>query len=226
MPIPVVALDQQQTILARPRNAPIYDTEGMNDGVAVPSTLSFFVNLTTFQVANLSQGPSKVFGRDTNLEGTPGGAIPKGSMFLWYDLTAPVSWRQVYAGSATYLSAPANVGLFEEVQRIRRSLAFTFYFADTPYFSEPLEAIPMGVGVDTVMTTVTGSNVFPIKNGRLHRDNRRRATVAGYPVGLTHNEQFSIDYNCYSDFNSPATVSAELYWSPTLHGLFLKGLQG
>lgn len=225
MPIPVVALDQQQTILARPRNAPIYDTEGMNDATAVPSTLSFFVNLATFSVANLSQGPSKVFGRDTNLEGTPGGAIPKGSMFLWYDLTTPVSWRQVViSGSGSYLSAAGNVGLFEEVQRIRRALAFTFYFADTPYFSEPLEAIPMGVGVDTVMTTVTGSNVFPIKNGRLHRDNRRRATVAGYPVVLTQNEQFSIDYTSYSDFQP--TVTAELYWSPTLHGLFLKGLQG
>ena len=222
MAIPVVALDEGKTILARPRNQPIYDTEGTNNAVALPTTLTFFQNLAQFQVANLNDGPAKVFGRDTNLEGTPGGTIPKGSIFLCYDLTTPQSFR------STDLSTGANCALFEEVQRLRRAYFLTFKFADTPYFSEQLECIPQGVGINEVMTTSAnggpGVNIFAIKNGRLDRDNRRRMTVAGYPVVLTQNEQFSIVYGCYSDFQP--TVTAEIYWTPTLHGLFIKGLQG
>lgn len=218
MAIPVVALDQEKTILARPRNQPIYDTEGNNNGVALPISLTFFVNLASFQVANLSQGPAKQFGRDTNLEGTPGGTIPKGSIFLCYDVTCPQSFR------STDLSTVGNVALFEEAQRLRRARFFTFKFADTPYFSEQLECMPQGVGIENVMTTVSGQNVFPIKSGKNDRGNRRRMTVAGYPVVLTQNEQFSIVYGCYSDFQP--TVTAELYDTPTLHGLFIKGLQG
>lgn len=218
MAIPVVALDEGKTILARPRNQPIYDTEGVNDAVALPTSLTFFQNLAQFQVANLNDGPSKVFGRDTNLEGTPGGTIPKGSIFLCYDATTPQSFR------STNLSTAANVALFEEIQRIRRAYFYTFKFADTPYFSEQLECMPQGVGINEVYTTVAGQNVFPIKNGKLDRTNRRRMTVAGFPVVLTQNEQFSIVYGCYSDFQP--TVTAEIYFTPTLHGLFIKGLQG
>jgi hypothetical protein len=223
MPIPVVALDEAKTILARPRNAPIYDTQADASGSAIPTTLSFFANLATFQVTPTGGSAVKQFGLDTNLEGTPGGTIPKGSMFLWYDLTTPVSFRN------TSLSSGLNTGLTEEAQRIRRARALTFLFASTPYFSEPLECIPMGVGVDSMTTTsagaaATGVNIFPIKNGRLHRDNRRRATVAGYPVVLTQNEQFTIQYVAYSDF--APTPTANMWWTPTLHGLFVKGLQG
>lgn len=218
MAIPVVALDEGKTILARPRNQPIYDTEGDNNAVALAISLNFFLNLAQFQVANLSQGPAKVFGRDTNLEGTPGGTIPKGSIFLCYDLTTPQSFR------STDLSTVGNVALFEEVARLRKARYLTFKFADTPYFSEQLECIPQGVGIEAVMTTVAAQNVFPIKSGKNDRGNRRRMTVAGYPVVLTQNEQFSINYGCYSDFQP--TVTAEVYHTPTLHGLFIKGLQG
>lgn len=218
MPIPVVALDEAKTILARPRNAPIYDTQADASGSAIPTTLSFFANLATFQVTPTGGSAVKLFGLDTNLEGTPGGTVPKGSMFLWYDITTPVSVRN------NDLSTVGNVGVTEELQRIRRARALTFLFASTPYFSEALENIPMGVGIDSMTTTVSGVNVFPVKNGRLHRDNRRRATVAGYPVVLTQNEQFTIQFVAYSDFL--VTPSVNIWWTPTLHGLFIKGLQG
>lgn len=225
MAIPVIALDEAKTILARPRNSPIYDSNVDLLSVAAALTLTFFRNLVQFPVVPSVAAQAKVYGKDTNLESASGGAIPKGSMFLCYDLTVPASYRELD------LSTNANVAGFEQIARLRRSRALTFKFADTPFFTEPLAGIPSGVGIDSLMHTGAGggggANVWPVKNGRLHRENRRRMTIAGYPLVLTQNEQFSIEFVSYADFQvTLAATPGDLFWTTYLHGLFIKGLQG
>lgn len=218
MPIPVITLQSDQDIVANPRRQAIYDTEGDNDATAIALKLTCFSNLNQFSVASLSYGPAKVYGRDTNLENTGGGSIPKGSMMLGYDLTIPLSVR------TSDLSATAGQGIFQELWQIRKARWATFRFGETPYFRESLEDIPAGWGVKDVTTTCAAALVTDIGSGRLSRFNRRSLLVNDYPIMITQNEQFAIDLERGSDFS--VTPTYEVYYTPHIHGIYLRGITG
>lgn len=221
MPIPIVTMPEQGKIATRPRRQPVYDTEGDNNSVAIPSKLSFFTRGPgAFQVANLSL--TKVFGRDTSFNGSPG-QIPKGDVLHWYTITVPVAMRGTDPNS--------NAGLlaFEEIQRIKMARAFRFNFSDTPYIDAQLDEMPGGCGIRDVMTTNAGAGlgqtIWPTPTtDEASRKNRYDVCVDGFPTVLTELENFNAAFLAASDFLP--TPGIELWWSVYLHGTYLKGIRG
>ena len=221
MPIPVATLRTDKDILAYPTRQPIYDTEADIASTAINVRLTCFKNLTSFQLgASVTYGPAKVYGRDTNLESQGGGVIPKGSMFLAYSFTLPIDFRGITLATST------NIACYELSRRIRKARWVTFRFGETPYWREPMEEIPSGVGIENVMTTCNESLVTPIANGALSIFNRRSMTLQDLPVMLTQNEQFAVDLQASTDFQPSLASGQELFYSPHIHGIYLKGIQG
>jgi hypothetical protein len=221
MPIPVATLRTDKDILAYPVRTPIYDTEADIASTAINVKLTCFKNLAQFQLGtSVSLGAAKVFGRDTNLESSGGGVIPKGNMFLAYGFTLPISWRGLS------LATSAQVALYEDTRQIRKMRWVTFRFGETPYWREPMEEVPAGVGIRDVMTTVNEALVCPIANGALSMFNRRSMTLQDLPVILTQNEQFAVDLECSTDFRITLGASQEPYYTPHIHGIYLRGITG
>lgn len=215
MPYPILTIARgEQKIIVRPRRQALYDTEGDNNGVAIVQSMTCYRNYTAFSTSGLSL--TKIYGRDTNLD-SQAGSLPKGTVFHWKSITLPVSAR------TADLTTIANSVVFEEIRRIRSARWATFRFGQSPYWTEPCDEIPQGVGASKVMTTITNVLVFDIANGRLTRENRRDTTLNGFPVEITPNESFFLDLVGHSALLPTPTV--ELYWSPHLHGTLMTGVQ-
>lgn len=218
MPIPIVTIPEQGAIATRPRRQPLYDTEGDNNAVAIQSELPIFINFTQFYTASLAFGPSKVKGRDHNMD-SGGKSLSKGDYHHWYAVTCPVSART--AGLTTAANAPT----FEEIHRIRQARWFVFKFGETPFIRAQLDEVPGGVGTREVYTSHSGVTVYPTLSSHLsRRENRYDVTLDGYPTEITDLESFYI--SLFSDSGFQPTPTNELYWSPHLWGTLLKGIRG
>lgn len=220
MPIPIVTMPEQGKIATRPRRQPVWDTEGDNDGAAIPTTLSFFTRTTSFQVSGLSL--TKTYGRDTSFSGSPG-QIPKGDILHWYGISVNAALRNTSPGTTTGLA------MLEQIQRIKMARGFQFNFSDTPYIEAQLDEIPASAGIRDIMTTSAGAGlgqtIYPTPSADVvGRKNRYDVTIDGFPTVLTELENFNVDFLASSDF--APTPSAEVYWSVYLHGTYLKGIRG
>lgn len=215
MAIPVVTLGEQGQIATRPRRNPFYDTEGYEDGTAIPTQLKFYGSTNQFQQSGLALAPKK-YGRDTNAE--VAGALSKGDYFHWYGIALPVGIRNVS------LTSQANVVQSEEINRIRMGIWYQFNFGNTPYILIQADEIPVVWGIPSLFTTWATATVYPPINSRLKRSNDYDVTIGGLPTEITDLETFAAFLNTVSGFTPSPTN--EIYWTHCLTGTYLKGIRG
>jgi hypothetical protein len=210
---PVLTLQPQQNILARPRKESLFDTEGANNAVVHPNLLTLFRDFGAFQVAGLTL--TKQQGRDVNIVGRAG--LPKGQSFYWFEITHNIMAR------FEDLTTAANVDMFDVLRRIRELCDWEMRFTDTPYLRQPLSELPAGVGPAFVQTTHTDATVMSYAWGVPHRDNAYNVTIDGQPASITEQESFSVRIALQEQ---PPTPTTELYHQTHLRGVYLKGVTG
>ena len=214
MSIPLVSLPMDGPIATRPRVQSIYDTEAYNDAALV-AKLTLFRNITAFQETGVSL--AKTAGRDTNLE-TPT-ALGKGDVLDWYGITLPVLAR-------SDLTTAGNVGVFEQLYRLKTLLWFTFNYGKTPYIGCQADEIPNGAGVWDVQTTHNAMTVIAPATARNFRDAAYDITVNGYPDRITDRETFTVDLEATTIAPAVFTPTVELFPQCHLRGVLLRGIRG
>lgn len=197
---------------SRPRKEPIYDSEGWAPATPQPAQITTFVNFSGFNTAGLSL--AKAFGRDTNLQGQNG--LPAAHHHYWYGLRIKI--RSLDAD----LSDAANVGVFEEINRVRE-LSFTqFRFASSELITVQCDECPNGTGPQFAQTTHAGTTILSLPSGVPTRGNAKDVTISGRPVEIVALEAFRVV------IGTPAgiTPTVSLYVTVVLEGLLLRGITG
>lgn len=201
-------------VSARPRKEPLYDTEGYNNGVAMPTLLTLFANAAAFATGGLAL--TKTLGRDTNTGGITG-TLPAAHMFYFY------GWRHKVRPLDADLNAAANVVVPTEIYRMRTLAWVTFRYAQSDYVTVQADELPDGVGPMFIQTTHGGSTVLSIPNGVPDRRNFKDMTVSGKPPEINALEQFRVRHELAA---SPFNPTVELYVTTVLEGLLLRGVTG
>ena len=219
MAIPVMSLPDLSNVASRPRKESLYDTEGVNNAVAVPAQITLFRDFGAFQVAGLAL--TKQQGRDTNVVGRSG--LPKAQHLYWYSITHDIQPRQADLSG----TVAGNFVVADEMRRLRQLCDWQFRFTDTPYVRQPLSEIPSGQGLASAgaATTVAATTILSwgLSWGVPARGNEFSITVGGRPAEITEVESFFVQVNC-PELNPVPTV--ELYHQTHLRGILLKGITG
>lgn len=188
----------------------LYDTEGWNDGVAMPAQIQLFVNFGQFNTAGL--GLQKAFGRDTNLQGQNG--LPAAHHHYWY------GWRLKIRTLDAVLSNAANVVVPEEINRARELSFCQFRFSASELITCQADELPNGTGPAFIQTTHAGATVMSLPSGVPDRKNHKDVTISGRPVEIIALENFRLVVGTPVGF----TPTEELYATMILEGLLLRGL--
>jgi hypothetical protein len=212
MTMRVVPIPAVRAVGSRPRKEPIYDTEGWAPATPQPSQITTFVNFSGFNTAGLSL--AKTFGRDTNLQGQNG--LPAAHHHYWYGLRLKIRSMDADLGIA------ANVGVFEEINRVRELSFAQFRFASSELITVQADECPSGTGPQFASSTHTASTVMSLPSGVPTRGNAKDVTISGRPVEIVALEAFRVVVG------TPAgiTPTVSLYCTVILEGLLLRGITG
>jgi hypothetical protein len=207
VPIPAVG-----AVGSRPRKEPIFDTEGLAGGSAMPASITTFTNFSSFTTAGL--GLAKAFGRDCNLQGQNG--LPAAHHHYWYGLRVKIRTLNANLGTAP------NVVVSEELNRTRELSYLQFRFASSELLTVQLDECPNGTGPSNTFTTHTASTVFSLPSGVNSRNNAKDVTISGRPVEIVALEAFQVLIGIPTGF----TPTVDMYVSVILEGLLLRGITG
>ena len=216
MSIPVLTLPQQGEILTRPRREGCYDTEGYAGGSAIPARLSIFSNVSAFSPGAGTMGLTKTKYRDHNFENS-GGSLWKGSTLHWYGLK--IKFRPLGA----VMGGAAAVAVWDQIRRIRESTWFTFYFGSMPYISAQTWQVPQGTGFGDAFITHNATTMIGTTHADLDRANHYDITLSGTPTTIGELEPFHMDIEASGVLPTP---TLDIYLTPVLVGIFLKGITG
>lgn len=219
MPAPIlVPLPAQGTVAGRPRKESIYDSEVYPSGSAPARQVSTFSNLGAFATAPVSTGLTKQFGRDTNLRGTSAGGLPAAAHFFWY------GWRCKWRYMGTDLNSEAAAVGPELLHRLIGLCFVQFNFQTSNLMTLQADELPSGVGPQFIGSTYTENLVLSLPNGIPDRRNSKDMLIMGRPIELGQNEQFTVDFFVPQVGTDTCTPVDDIFVTPTLDGILLRGL--
>ena len=215
MAIPVITIPSQGKILARPRFEALYDTEGWDDGNTIGS-LTIYKNSSAF--ANTNLGLTKTKGRDVNLDAVSGLAV--GQSFQWYAFSLKVRpMNQTVAADNT------GVTFFDVLRRIRETNWITFYLMQqTIYFTEQMVDIPACVENKFFSTANQATMIGSAMDQA--RDVCKDVTIMDAPVEFGPLENWTVLINSSYPSGTSITPAYDIYVSPQMKGILLRGIQG
>lgn len=222
VPIPAVG-----AVGARPRKEPIYDTERLTGGIALPSSVETFVNFAQFaNPLGALAGPgsfSKQFVRDTNLTGQQG--LPAAHHHYFYGLRVKVRSYE------TDLSQVQAARVPEQINRYREITGLTFRFTASELFNIQLDEAPSGTGPQFIQTTHTGVTTLSLPSGVPTRSNAKDVTISGRPVEIVALESFRLTLSTPQPGRDPLgnglfVLITDLYVTTLLEGMLLRGITG
>lgn len=213
----VIPIPATGTVAGRARKESIYDTEGYVKTTAIPSTLTLFANFSTFNASLTTVGTAKQLGRDTNLQGTQG--LPAGHLFYWY------GWRLKMRTVIGDISTLANVGIFEQLNRLRESSSSLFKFTTGEYIRCQSDELPSGVGPQYANSTHASATVLSLPSGVPDRKNAKDVTISGKPQEIVALEAFR---HVQETPTNPLGTSLllDVFVTSVLDGLLIRGVSG
>ncbi len=176
-----------QDISATDRKEAAIDTEvvaGLG-GVPNASFVSLYANFKTFQ--NTTSGTNietKQPDRDTNIGG-PGAGLPNGMVLKWYEMRMQICtyWAN--------LALASNVGVLEQLNRLRENGAIEVKFSRTPLFVAPLSDFVSFLDSKYVASGFNGSlQVSP----NIATRGGRSVTTAAKPFVIMGNEWAEVNF--------------------------------
>lgn len=190
-----------------------YDTEVIIAAavVGLPALIRLFQNFNAFQVGG-AVPIAKQDGRDTNLGGSTS-ALPQGYQLEWYE------WRASVETLDANLGLVANVGVFEQMNRIRE-LGFIRYLAtQSPLITSKLTDVVSFVDSKFVNTTIGASTIIsPAVTAR----GGKVIAVGGEPYTVRPQEQFSINAGWPGALGVAFTATVTYYLISWLDGILTR----
>lgn len=210
-----VAIPPVGTVQGRARKESIYDTEVYPAATAIAATLTLFNNFANFAAAPAGGIPqAKQLGRDTNIQGQQG--LPTGMLFYWY------GWRNKIRTYNAVLSTLANVGVSEQINRLRELTGVYFKFTAGEYIRTQLDELPSGTGPQFVGTTHASAYVLSLPNGVPDRKNFKDVTIGGKPQDINAGEQFRVINE--TPYSTGLTPTVDFFDTAMLDGVLVKGI--
>lgn len=212
----VVPIPATGTVSGRARKESVTDTEGYAAGTVTAGDLTLFSNFSTFATSTLVAGTTKVLGRDTNLQGAQG--LPTGHLFYWY------GWRLKLRTLGANLTTLANVGVSEQLNRLRELSSTLFKFTAGEYIRCQSDELPSGTGPAFVNTTHASSTIFSLPSGIPDRKNAKDITISGKPQEIVALEAFRHIQTFNPGPTWTLTLTVDVYVSALLDGILVRGV--
>lgn len=204
-------------VQAVPRKSGSYDTEGIPAATNIPAQLSYFQNKTSFSLAGLASGQSKVYGRDTNMTSQQG-AVPKGERLYIYGMSAKVSTLNAI------LNTLANSVWFDQLRRFWELTSLTFKLGSDEFVVLQGRDVPLMAARARhaqILQAVAADAFLLLPD--VASDGMYSLQIEGQPYIIDQQEDFEIVLAA-----SPNTLQfiVDTYFTMRLEGIRLKALRG